>query len=157
MPAPKAPAAASGLLSLTKGGQPVIGGRMLNSDTMAKFFGEDWRNLEGRRFRVYGESRDHACGPRAQCLTSGVIPLVRNVVSIELCEGCNKTPAGVRAVKCPVSEDDKRGCLAICDDRGETCRNRVAGNPAHTQRCDSQLGGCRKGCLLHGEPDPYCG
>lgn len=143
----------SGWLSLTKGAQPVIGGRMLGSDTMAKFFGKDWRDLKGRRFRVYGEKHDHKCDPGAQCMLGGVIPGMRNVTHVELCQGCATLPANVKAVECT---PDKAGCVAICEYRGELCRNEVASNAEHIRRCDSQVVGCRKGCQLHGTLDPDC-
>jgi hypothetical protein len=152
-PKMQATPAVSGWLSLTKGAQPVIGGRMLQSDTMAKFFGQDWRALKGRRFRVYGEIHDHQCDPRAQCLVEGVIPIVRNVTSIELCQGCAAAPTDVKAVACT---PDKAGCAAICERHGELCRSRVGSNAKHMQRCDSQIADCREGCQRYGDPDPHC-
>lgn len=143
----------SGWLHLTKGAQPLIGGRLLASETMVTFFGEDWRDLKGRRFRVFGRKHDHECDPDAQCMTDGVIPTVRDVTSVELCRGCQPAPPHVKTVTC---EKDTEGCFAICDRRGAECRERVAGNERHLERCGSQHSDCREGCQLHGEPDPYC-
>lgn len=150
-PAPEP--AVEGWLFLTKGAQPLIGGRLLSSDTMARHFGDDWRKLRDRRFRVYGDLHDHRCEPDAQCMQDGVIPSVRNVTGIELCRGCKPAPPHVTPVDC---EKDVPGCLALCDSRGALCRDRSAGKERHVERCDSQHRDCREGCRMHGEPDPYC-
>jgi hypothetical protein len=144
-----------GTLSLTKGAQPVIAGRMLSSDDLAKHFGDTWRRLVGRRFRARGEKHDHQCEPDAQCMQDGVIPLLREVVSIELCRGC-MNPAGVAAVDCLVTDDEVTACIAVCKEASDACDAGAKRDRGRLRRCGSRWVGCRSSCKQHADPDPLC-
>lgn len=153
-PAPTSPAEDEiiGSLALTKGAQPVIAGRMLPSDAMAERFGDDWRKLVDRRFRVRGETHDHTCDPRAQCLTGGVIPLMRNIRSIDQCKSCD----GTGDVDCPISEEERDACLAQCNAESSRCDAGAKGDRGRLKRCGSKRVGCRSACKRFGEPNPWC-
>ena len=144
-----------GTLSLTKGAQPVIAGRMLSSDDVAKHFGDKWRSLVGKRFRARGEKYDYQCEPDAQCMQDGVIPLLREVVSIELCRGC-MNPAGVASVDCPVTEVEVSACVAVCKEASDACDAGANRDRGRLRRCGSKWVGCRSMCEQYADPNPLC-
>jgi hypothetical protein len=77
-----------GTLKLTKGRQPLVDGVLLPRAAFDERFGPEWRHeVVGKRVRLEGRRRDHHCEPHAQCMIDGVIPLLEDIVAIDLCRG----------------------------------------------------------------------
>ncbi len=140
----------AGRLNLTKGAQPLIAGRMLGSDEMQARFGDDWRDLSGRRFLIQAKKHDHHCDPRAQCMMGGVIPLWQDIRSIELCASCRKAPKGMSTVSCPIDDTQRAQCRHVCDTKLELCKTDA---PSDGAQCTGTHEKCRQSCEQFADPE----
>ncbi|MBX3125134.1 MAG: hypothetical protein KF718_00375 [Polyangiaceae bacterium] len=137
------------VLGSTKGNQPTVGDRILRAAEVREFLGDDWTRWRGRRVRARGRLVDHRCDPRAQCLLGGVIPLLVELSSLELCRSAagDKEPG---AVSCPAGPD----CFDACREQQDEC---AATTPkTELLRCGCAHAHCSEGCRKHGFADFEC-
>lgn len=138
-----------GTLTLTKGEQPLVAGRMMSREDAERWLGPSFRELSGQRVRVTAVLRDHVCEPHAQCMTGGRIPLLEDVASIELCSGGDA--AGRPEVDCTPSPAQLARCEAECRGLSDDC-DRRAGDRGALRRCGCAKISCEQGCRETGEP-----
>ncbi|WP_437727230.1 hypothetical protein [Sorangium sp. So ce861] len=143
-----------GTLELTKGAQPLIGGRILSREDAERWLGPDWRSLAGQRVRVTAVLRDHVCEPHAQCLTGGRIPLLEQVASVEVCSGA-EAAGRTDVVDCAPSPAQVARCEAECHSLSDGC-DRHAGDRGALRRCGCAKISCERGCEETGEPHFSC-
>ncbi|WP_437489923.1 hypothetical protein WME75_11730 [Sorangium sp. So ce1014] len=139
-----------GTLTLTKGEQPLIAGRMMSREDAERWLGPGWRALEGQRVRVMAVLRDHVCEPHAQCMTGGRIPLLEQVASIELCSG-GDAAGRQEVVDCTPSPAQLARCEAECRGLSDDCDQR-AGDRGALRRCGCAKISCEQRCRETGEP-----
>jgi hypothetical protein len=137
------------MLGFTKGNQPTVGERILRAAEVRQFLGDDWTRWRGRRVRARGRLVDHHCDPRAQCLLGGVIPLLEDLSSLELCRsGAGDQEPG--AVRCPAGPD----CFDECQEQKDEC---VATTPkSELHRCGCAHAHCSEECRKHGSSHFDC-
>ncbi|XXX80367.1 hypothetical protein WMF30_16510 [Sorangium sp. So ce134] len=143
-----------GTLTLTKGAQPIIAGRILSREDAERWLGPDWPALAGQRVRVLAALRDHVCEPHAQCLTGGRIPLLEQVASVELCSGAGSA-GRPDLIDCAPSPAQIARCEAECGDLSDGCDER-AGDRGALRRCGCAKVTCEQGCRKAGEADFAC-
>ncbi|WP_437985881.1 hypothetical protein [Sorangium sp. So ce117] len=144
-----------GTLELTKGSQPLIAGRMLSSEDAERWLGPEWRALTGQRVRVLAVLRDHVCEPHAQCMIGGIIPLLEQVASVELCSGAGSSGSAA-VVDCAPSPAQKERCQDECRTLSEDCGRRADGDRGGLRRCGCAKVTCEHGCEETGEPAFTC-
>ncbi len=148
-----------GRLKLTKGEQPMVGGRLVSSDSFEERFGVEWRKLlAGRRVRVTGREHVHVCGPDEQCLSDGEIPQILDVRMIEVCASPSAALlAGPRSVPCPPTGEEERACAAECDEQSRACDGvPISNGGAGPRRCGCARETCVESCATSGEVDFRC-
>ncbi|WP_437977744.1 hypothetical protein WMF11_13245 [Sorangium sp. So ce295] len=144
-----------GTLELTKGSQPLIAGRMLSSEDAERWLGPEWRALAGQRVRVLAVLRDHVCEPHAQCMIGGIIPLLEQVASVELCSSTGSSGSAA-VVDCAPSPAQKERCQDECRTLSEDCGRRADGDRGGLRRCGCAKVTCENGCEETGEPAFTC-
>lgn len=138
----------------TSKGFASLGGVLLRGDEVQALLGQDWRSLVGRRVRARGRRHDYRCGPHEQCLINGVIPLLTDLVSLELCQSGVSGEAG--GVDCPVSDAELNLCLASCKRQSDDCdksaksAKSAKGNRADLRRCGCAWISCKSECKNKG-------
>ncbi|WP_437993411.1 hypothetical protein [Sorangium sp. So ce145] len=144
-----------GTLALTKGSQPLIAGRILSREDAERWLGPEWRALAGQRVRVLAVLRDHVCEPHAQCMIGGIIPLLEQVASVELCSGAGSS-GGTAVVDCAPSPAQKERCQDECRTLSEDCSRSADGDRGRLRRCGCAKVTCEHGCEETGEPAFTC-
>lgn len=144
-----------GTLTLTKGSQPLIAGRILSREDAERWLGPEWRALSGQRVRVLAVLRDHVCEPHAQCMIGGSIPLLEQVASVELCSSAGPS-GGAAVVDCAPSPAQKGRCQAECRMLSDDCDRRADGDRGGLRRCGCAKVTCEHGCEETGEPAFTC-
>ncbi|WP_437329103.1 hypothetical protein [Sorangium sp. So ce381] len=144
-----------GTMTLTKGSQPLIAGRILSREDAERWLGPDWRALSGQRVRVLAVLGDHVCEPHAQCMIGGIIPLLEQVASVELCSDAGSS-GGAAVVDCAPSPAQKERCQDECRTLSDDCDHSADGDRGRLRRCGCAKVTCDHGCEETGEPAFSC-
>jgi hypothetical protein len=153
-PDPRPVEEAIGRLRTSKG-MLEVGALLLQRDEVAARLGSDWQRALERRVRVRGRRRDHVCHPEEQCLVQGVIRLLEDLESVELCRSPGHEPQGT--TDCAVGAEELSLCLADCKQRSDACDAASQGGKGMgLKRCGCVFVSCKRACGSHGGPDFAC-
>jgi hypothetical protein len=139
----------------TSKGMLEVGSLLMGRDEVAARLGADWQRALERRVRVRGHRRDHVCDPQEQCLVQGVLRLLEDLESVELCRSPGRAPQGT--ADCPVGAEELSLCMADCKQQSDACDAASRGGQGMgLKRCGCAFVSCKRACTSHGEPDFGC-
>jgi len=78
----------TGKLTRTKGAQPMVAGKILDSDYVKDKGHKNWKpefeKMYGKQVEVKGKLKTHYCNPMEQCLSGGKIEFLKEIQYIKL-------------------------------------------------------------------------
>lgn len=113
-----------GELGVTKGKQGMFDGHLIGHDLLETHFSaQDGTVLFGQSFFVKANIYIHHCDPRAQCLTSGRIPNIKEIIVVE---------PEYAGDKCPSDYREGQPCIGA----GNFCTLDIGGKKEGTPDCE---------------------